>query len=282
MLKDLNSGNIRMFVTDYDGTLAHTNSFTSEFAKIIFEALGANNLIRVIATGRSLFSCKQVLPKKFPIDYIVFSSGIGIIDWKSEKIINESHLTPADVDAIESYLTEHNYDFMIQYPVPDNHFFYMHSSGEENLDFYRRFSHYSKYGLQLPAPRPSIATQFIIICKQNCGQFDRVKTDLKDFKVVRATSPLDNKSMWIEIFPKHVSKASGISFLCDKYGVKNEETIVVGNDYNDSDMLSWAQNAYVVDNAVEELKNLYNIIGSNNDDGVANFANDIFNLGIKF
>lgn len=271
-----------MFVTDYDGTLAHDNSLVSEFSKNVFEALGSKNLIRVIATGRSVFSCKQVLPKDFPVDYIVFSSGVGVIDWKSEEIINESHLTPSDVDLIESYLIKHNYDFMIQYPVPENHFFYMYSSGEENLDFYRRFSHYSKYGLKLPAPRPKTATQFIIICNQNCGQFDKVKAELKEYKVVRATSPLDNKSMWIEIFPKHVSKATGISFLCDKYGVKNEEAIVFGNDYNDSDMLSWAKNAYVVENAVEELKNLYSIIGSNNNNGVANFANDIFSLGIKF
>jgi len=47
-------------------------------------------------------------------------------------------------------------------------------------------------------------------------------------------------------------------------------------------MLSWAKNVYVVENAVKELKNIYPIIESNNDDGVANFANDIFDLRIKF
>ncbi len=281
-MNELNEENIRMLVSDYDGTLALDNGLVSEFSRNVFESLGTKNLIRVIATGRSVFSCQQVLPADFPVDYIVFSSGVGVIDWKRKIIINESHLMSEDVDLIESYLLRHNYDFMIQYPVPENHYFYMHSSGKENLDFYRRFSHYSNYGLKLPALRPNTATQFIIICEQNCGQFDKVKTDLSGYKVVRATSPLDNKSMWIEIFPKHVSKATGISFLCDRYGIKNEETIVFGNDYNDSDMLSWAKNVYVVENAVEELKVLYSVIGSNNDDGVANFANDIFNLGIKF
>ena len=267
---------IKMFVTDYDGTLAHSNGYTSEYSKEILRKLGEKGVIRVVATGRNLFSCKQVMDSDFPIDYLVFSSGIGVINWKTGKLLFENHLMPHDVNTIEAYLINHSYDFMLQYPLPNNHIFYVHASGRDNDDFYSRIKLYRNYGLQLPAERPQMATQFIVICKHNNGQYEKVKAECVNYKVIRATSPLDNKSLWIEIFPKQVSKASGIKFLCEKLNIHKKQVVVCGNDYNDFDMLNWAQYSYVVENAVAELKDKFQIIALNNNDGVAKFAESLF------
>jgi hypothetical protein len=267
---------MKMLVTDYDGTLAQSDSYVSKKSKQALELLGKKNVVRVIATGRSIFSIRQVISIDFPVDYIVFSSGVGVLNWKTGEVLTENHLMPSNVDYIEAYLEQHAYDFMIQYPLPDNHMFYVHVTSTDNKDFHKRIEVYRNYGLELPVARPLSATQFIVICKDNIGQYDQIKAFFSEFKVVRATSPLDHKSIWIEIFPKQVSKAAGIQFLCEALGIKNAETIVCGNDYNDLDMLEWSKNPFVVENAVSELITKYPVITSNNKDGVAELIASIF------
>ncbi|NLA24111.1 MAG: HAD family phosphatase, partial [Bacteroidales bacterium] len=95
------------------------------------------------------------------------------------------------------------------------------------------------------------------------------------YKVIQTTSPFDGESLWAEIFPKPVSKASGVEFLCNLLKIKNEETIVVGNDFNDIDMLNWANNAFVTANAPEELRKDFRNIDLNTKDAIAKLIEEI-------
>ncbi|MBN1111377.1 MAG: HAD hydrolase family protein, partial [Bacteroidales bacterium] len=88
-------------------------------------------------------------------------------------------------------------------------------------------------------------------------------------KVIRTTSPLNGETIWMEIFPVNVSKATGVDFLRKKYDLKIESIVVIGNDFNDIDMLEYTENSYVVANAPEKLLEKYKNVESNNDNGVA-------------
>ena len=63
------------------------------------------------------------------------------------------------------------------------------------------------------------------------------------FSVIKATSPLDGESVWIEIFPPMVSKSLAVQWLIDNIGFSMKNVCAVGNDYNDEDFtpLGWAQ-----------------------------------------
>ncbi len=47
------------------------------------------------------------------------------------------------------------------------------------------------------------------------------------------------------------------------------EVVAVGNDYNDRDLLEWAEHAYVVANAAPPLKARYRVVASNDAQGFA-------------
>ncbi len=96
-----------------------------------------------------------------------------------------------------------------------------------------------------------------------------LKAKLPELKVIRATSPLDGESAWIEIFPAHVSKGHTAQWLCDFLKIDKESSLAIGNDYNDYDMLEWAEKSYVVQNAPQDLLERYKVIPSNDKDGVA-------------
>lgn len=73
---------------------------------------------------------------------------------------------------------------------------------------------------------------------------------------------------WLEIMPQHVSKANAIAQLKAYLGV--DYVVAFGDGTNDMEMFEMADEAYAVENAVEELKAIATgVIGSNDEDGVA-------------
>ena len=63
--------------------------------------LGRRGRLRVIATGRNLFSARKVLPPDFPVDYVLFSSGAGIMDWPAQRLLRSVTMAAAEVARAE-------------------------------------------------------------------------------------------------------------------------------------------------------------------------------------
>ena len=56
-----------------------------------------------------------------------------------------------------------------------------------------------------------------------------------------------------EIMPKDVSKATGIQFLLDYYGIPLEQCFAIGDSTNDLPMLQYVPNSIAMGNAMEEI-----------------------------
>lgn len=267
----------RMVVTDFDGTLFSDNKTVNKRDYITLLELGEKGIKRVIATGRSPFSASKVLTDDFPIDYLIFSSGAGIMNWKTKEIEYNFSISSDMIKEAYSVLEETGFDFMLHKNIPDNHYFYsVKQNKEKNSDFERRCSLYREY--RLNGSKKDImslekASQFVIIKTIGSNEdpgiiHHEIKSLLPDFKVIRATSPIDGKSLWIEIFPDKVSKAKAAQIICEIKNIKKSNVMVIGNDYNDIDMLNWGgSNSFVVENAPEEFKNKYRVVSSNNSCG---------------
>ena len=112
-------------------------------------------------------------------------------------------------------------------------------------------------------------------------QFEKIKSEIHFLQVIRATSPLDHKSIWLEIFPKGVSKGHAANRLCNFLQIKRHNTIGIGNDYNDIDLLDWTARSFAVANSPKELKQKYETVKSNEEDGFAEVAEKILNDNAK-
>jgi hypothetical protein len=62
----------------------------------------------------------------FPIDYLVFSSGAGILEWRSRELLAAHDMQSADVQGALDLLLCKALAFMVHLGVPDNHHFYYH------------------------------------------------------------------------------------------------------------------------------------------------------------
>lgn len=261
--------NIRMIVTDLDGTLLNSLGKVSEEDYNTLIRLGELGVIRVVATGRSPYSFSKVIPPDFPIDYLIFSSGAGAMHWKQKELLYTTELSPLEVQNIVDELMAHNVDFMVHEPIPSNHRFLYHNTGNENPDFHRRIEVYYQFCQPyIPGiPYSSSATQILAVLPHNVEWFESLKKRFPSLKVIRATSPLDGHSIWMEIFRSDISKAFGIEWICKKFNIDKKDVMTLGNDFNDLDMLCNYENSFVVENAPEELRNQFTAVKSNNNSG---------------
>lgn len=75
---------------------------------------------------------------------------------------------------------------------------------------------------------------------------------------------------WVEIAARGISKAYGMSRVCELLGVDRSEVLAVGDYYNDLPLLGWAARTAAPANALPEvLGTAQAVIPSNAEDGVA-------------
>ena len=264
-----------MVVTDLDGTLLDTQARLGSVNRQALERLGETGSLRVIATGRSLHSAESVLDADFPIDYLVFSSGAGILDWSNRELLAAHAMGTGDVQGALELLLAKGLAFMVHLGVPDNHHFYYHSGAGQvadgdNPDFHRRCRRYEDFARPLDGPGVEMGqvSQFLVIeAPGSESHYDALVSELAHLNVVLTTSPLDHRSRWIEIFPASASKSQAAEWLRHRHGVDHGAVVAVGNDYNDRDLLEWARHSFVVSNAPASLKTRYAVVASNDDQG---------------
>lgn len=260
-----------MVITDLDGTLLQDDRTMSDRNRDTLFELEKQSICRVIATGRNLYSVNKVLPPDFPIDYLIFSTGAGIMHWPSKTIEKKHHLYRDNIREVATFLEQNSFDFMIHHPIPANHYFHYYMINDHNPDFLSRIDIYNDYAVKLEVgdyPLDS-ASQILAIEPVHNGheRIDFIYSNITEVTVIRTTSPLDKRSLWIEFFSNSASKSRGGAFLAQKFGITTDKVLSIGNDFNDVDMLDWAGTSFVVSNAALELRRRYAQVESNNDGG---------------
>ena len=259
-----------MVIMDLDGTILPRKGKIDERDLELIEMLEKEKVCRVIATGRSVFSFKRALGNDFPIDYLIFSSGAGILDWKNKELIYSRNLQSYETQTIVKKLWSEKLSFALHEPIPDNHIYLYADIDNTTPDFYYRNELYSQYAKPLENPEAEFgeACQFLIISKNNSGVHEKIKQMFPGHHVERTTSPLDGESIWTEIFPMGISKGSGSLFLTNKINIPLSNIMAVGNDYNDITLLDWAENSFIVSGSSDELCEKYEVVGDDEHTGL--------------
>jgi Cof subfamily protein (haloacid dehalogenase superfamily) len=255
---------IKLAVMDLDGSLLNSSNHISTQDQNMLAEFGNAGIIRVVATGRNWYSTRKVLNNNPHIDYAIISTGLGIINYENQEFLNTNHLTTKQVRFIAEFLLKENVDFMIHDVLPDNHYVICYDAGNNHPDYLLRWGWYRNFAsnfIDLPNLKP--ASQFLSFHPHRSPRIDEIKAELIDFHVVRTTSPITRHYDWMEIFPPSVSKGHALRWLCNSLNIDIKDTLCLGNDYNDLDMLNIAGHSFVTANAPEDIKSLYNCTVSN-------------------
>lgn len=273
---------IKMIISDLDGTLLNSNGKISETNLKTLKLLENKNVIRVFATGRSLFSCRKAIDKNTPHDYLAFTTGAGILKNSTNKLLYAQNIEKQDVIKVVEILKNENVNFIITEKIPENHNFYYHKKYDEE-DFLMRIKNYENFAQTIDFENINTAAQLIVILKQNQEKdfenlSEKILNRIKNVNIIKSTSPQNGKNIWLEIYPKNITKRFAVEYIAKIHKIDKKEILGIGNDYNDIDFLDFCGTSYVTANAPDSLKKKYKVTDSNDNDGFSKVINKYFNF----
>lgn len=266
---------IKLVATDLDGTfLKNDRSISPQNLKAL-DRLGEQNVIRVVATGRNFHKVKEVLNEDIPFDYVVFSSGAGVFDWKKKEHIFRQNIQKENAQQLIAHFIEKKYSFHAFFPVPENHkhWYFRGDKTCEEFERYFEFNNAHASDFKLNGKIKTELCQFLLIIPEDTEKFETLKLEIEslspEIRVVRTSSPITNGYIWVEIFHQSVSKGMGVKHICDLLNINYSETLGIGNDYNDFDLLDFTGDSYITENAPEEIIGKYKSAPSNEKNAFA-------------
>ncbi len=257
--------NVKSVIIDLDGTLLNDDKKVGDKDYQTLVNIGKQNIVRIIATGRSLYSFYQVLNNDFPIDYLIFAAGGGIMNFKTKEIIKSYSIKKDDVIKIVNKLDTLKIDFQIRENIPNGHSYSYKKYSNNNPDFDRLNSLYKSYAHELIDFNSITSSSRIICIHENDSLVNQIEKEFSEFSIIRATSPIDNQSVWMEIYPKGVNKGTAAKYLLNNLEIRLGNAIGIGNDYNDIHFMDIIENSFMVNSAPGDLKRKYSVTVSNND-----------------
>ncbi len=275
-----------LFVSDLDGTLFTDERTLSRENLSCLGELQKKGISTAIATGRSSGSFFHAITRAmnalgkdmadFPAHYLIFSTGAGIMELGSGKLMRACNMTRHQAKKVCAYFDARQMDYMAHKAIPDSIYFEYKSHGQNNPDFEARLKFHEGFGLPMKDSGPGFEelTQVLAVLPEpmSLELVEKMRSDLPEYSVIHTTSPLDKKSQWIEVFTPEVCKSNACQWLADHLAIDPEQVIAVGNDYNDEDMLSWAGQKFLVSNGPAPLQKRFPLTDSNNNNGVAKAA----------
>lgn len=283
---------IKMFASDLDGTIKVIRK-ENRIDNIELESwrnLGKEKKIRVLATGRNLKLISKTLRDDAPFDYMVFSSGAGIIDWRNKKILKQTAFKFKQIKSLCEYLLELDLPFFLFHNIPENHNSYLSPKLYKQQDsFFGNKQFYKIHSQIIPdlenINKEELFTQLLITTEVNEDvKLDMLKKEIaKNWKYscIDVTSIFQGGSRMLEIFPLGINKGNALKIISEIENILPSETVTFGNDYNDIEMLEWSQNSYITKGSPKLLSKIATEIGYVNNCTVASKIDHIIELGFK-
>lgn len=253
---------------DFDGTLYredHTISQTNKDA--IKKYLQAGGKF-VVSTGR-LFSA--IYPKLQELglegDVIVYQGG-GIYDIKSKKQIFGKYFDRDMAVKALKYVESMGDDFVPLVYINDTchcrHF-------NEYVDAFVSICNIGYKETEIPlseyvANCKDLPVKVLVLMQgEHCEEFEREGSER-----FPSLAFMRSHTFIVEIVTKGINKGAAVEWLCDKYGIKVEDTIALGDSENDIAMIKTAGLGVAMANAMPKVKEAADYIADTNDnDGVA-------------
>jgi Cof subfamily protein (haloacid dehalogenase superfamily) len=251
-----------MVATDLDGTLLSPEGIISSRTAEAVRGARAAGIHVVPATGRPPSSVWELAAVGGLGPLGVCSNGAALVDFAMAEVIEWDHFRPAEAADLvriiravdpEVHFAIDNLDGFSHEPG----FFEMVVDWQEQITVVDDIAEAIEDGaVKLIARHPGWpAVEFIERLRPAIGS----RSDL-------TTSGLD----WVDVGLPLVSKASRLESVCARLGVRADEVVAIGDNYNDLPMLAWAGTAMAVANAVPEVLAVVDrILPTNAEHGVA-------------
>lgn len=239
---------VRLFVSDLDGTmLPDGNVVSAENIAAVHRAVEAGVMV-TIATGR-MFEAALPVAKALGVDVPIISYNGALIKSPSGHIYEEHLIDPLLARDILTFCKERGW-----YIQSYSGGVLRYAEACEESRFYENSQKLTGIAVGWDGLYAHVAgnCKLLLVTEGREATIKRAETLLSAFGTqVDVTRSAD---CLIEIVPKGISKASALQSLVAKLGIPIEETMAIGDAYNDLPMLRAAGKSVAMGNAFPEIK----------------------------
>lgn len=258
--------NIKVVVSDLDGTLLNPQHKISEYTKSIFQELHNQNYLIVVATGRHHLDAMAIIETlEIPV-YLVSSNGARIHSQNKEELFSFN----LDSEVVKNAL---NVDIDPEITVvlfKEN--VWQTNRINEKLNAFQSELKYKPELVDYKTLEDFGAIKIFF----SCDDHEKL-VKLKDAILANSSEYLHHAfslPTCLEFMDKAIDKAVAIERVLEKEGFTLEEAVSFGDGFNDVQMLSASGKGLIMGNAPallkETLPNL-EVIKTNAEDGVAKY-----------
>lgn len=242
---------IKLIATDMDGTLLDENGHLPEGFTDILDRLRAKNIKLVVASGRPYYTLQTNFgPVGRYLSYIC-ENGALVVD--NNEIIYKNLISN---EKVQNIITEAKKVKSNALVLCSPNCAYTENCSEEQLAEIKKY--YTT--LKIVDDLSKVDDDIIKITICNLEGSDNIFDDNLNIDL----NIVSTASIWVDIMNKGVNKGIALKNLMDTDNISKEETMVLGDYYNDIEMLKQAEYSFVMENAPEDMKQYGKYIAASN------------------
>lgn len=254
---------IKLIAIDIDGTLITPDKRITSRVRNILRYVENRGIMVSLVTGRLYPTCKRYSLELGLSGPCVIYQGAMIIDHKADKVLHELRIPRSKALEIIRYSREHNLALNL----------YM-----DQFTFYtEKPNRYSVLDAQLNEVEMQVVKDLEEVVTNDPLKLMFVDDPEIISKLEEKFSGLDGEIIaltslpqFLEIVNKNATKADALKWIADRFNIRREEVMAIGDSHNDIPMIEWAGIGVAMGNADEKVKNSADFVTlSNTEDGVA-------------
>ncbi len=273
-----------LIVFDLDGTLLNQQQRISEFTRDTLQRLGRQHIAYTIATGRTLHAARPCLEgHDFRLPH-VYKNGVIIWDPGMSQYRHPNFLTTEEIDAVlGAFADQRITPYVFTLEADDKPAIY-HPPLQDELGEHL-FRELQRHHPEVPMRDLSALhdrshiTNISALGPQPAAEIINARLAEMDHLVAYTGESIYNPGCaWMDIHHSAASKGSALEILKAELGF--ERIICFGDSENDASMFSLADECFAPANATAEIQSQATaVIGHHDQDGIARFLRERFNLG---
>ncbi len=259
---------IKLIVSDLDGTLLTNKKTISEYNKQMIRTVKEKGIKFCIASGRPYKSIQQIINKNRLddlVDYIIGYNGYILLDIDKNYSFTEEKLSVDEIEEIIAITRNDNFN-VIQYDGDELYALY-----EDNVT--KRIETYKPCKCHIigvdffnkPLEKILITNDISIL-----NQFyQRHKMDNKSYKMVKGNTDL------IEFMKNNISKGKTLLKLLEYSGINSNQVLAFGDQDNDLELLDSIKYSVAMGNSEQHIKDVcWSTCLTNEENGVGSFIDE--------
>jgi Cof subfamily protein (haloacid dehalogenase superfamily) len=254
--------NVKLVATDMDHTLlTEQNELPPNFDRYI-DQLDNFGITFAIASGRPLYTLKNIFPRLAP--KLTFICDNGAIIYHRNQLIHKSLIDWLQYKNIVKFIEQKTDAIIIACGLESA---YIASTSEPYRTFF--YTYYSNIRLTDDLSSLNCDIDKITLYFPNQNSMEVAENLIKP-RLGHNFSVTVSDTIWIDIMNQGVDKGMAMRMLGRYLGIDKSQMMAFGDTYNDIEMLKEAKFSYIVANATPDMRQYANFTTlSNNEFGVA-------------